>query len=170
MTIEQEINEAVKKLSGISGSLVKHRQRIMALGGAYASAAIESAAPKSKKPHYRYSTKKVVKSIRAPKGKGSVVATYMPGNLGRSVNVLKFARAKSKVFVGAKVARSSKGVFAGRRTDGYYLHMVEDGTKNSSASPFFRSAWERSKSRVFSIIKKEFERVGRIYESENKIK
>ena len=170
MTIEQEINEAIKKLQKCGKVFYENRQRVAALGGAYASSAAEAAAPRSKAPHYRYNTAKLTKKIRAPKGSGNIVATYQPGNLGRSISVLKFSRAKSKVFVGAKLARRPTGNFSGRRTDGYYLHMVEQGTKQSKANPFFHSSWQRSKNRVFDIMKREFERLGRNFEQQNAIK
>ena len=170
MTIEQEINEAVKKLVKCGDMYRMHRQRVASLGGAYASAAAESAAPKSKRAHKRYNTAKVVKAIRAPKGRGNVVATYYPGNLGRSLQVMKFNRAKSKVFVGAKLARTARGNFNGRRVDGYYLHMVEEGTKHSQGTRFFHSSWQRSKNRVYTIMKNEFQRLGAKFEAQNKIR
>jgi len=170
MTIEQEIDAAVKVLQKCGKLYYEHRQRVAALGGSYAASAAESAAPKSKAVHYRYNTSKLTKKLRAPKGLGNKVASYSPGNLGRSMNVLKFSRAKSKVFVGAKLARRATGKFTGRRTDGYYLHMVEQGTKHSQAKPFFGASWARSKDRVFGIMKREFERLGRQFEQQNAIR
>ena len=170
MTIEQEINEVVKKLQKCGALFYENRQRVAALGGAYASAAAESAAPKSRKVHYRYNTAKLTNKIRAPKGSGNKIASYSPGNLGRSINVLKFRQAKSKVFVGAKLARSARGNFSGRRTDGYYMAFTEKGTKNYSGTDWFSKSWERSRGRVFGIMKQEFERIGRNFEAANKIR
>lgn len=170
MTIEQEIQQAVKKLQKCGDLFKENRQRVAALGGAYASAAAESAAPKSSKVHYRYSTAKLTKKIRAPKGLGNKVASYSPGNLGRSINVLKFRQAKSKVFVGAKLARRASGNFSGRRADGYYLHFTDQGTKKQQGTRWFGNAWERSKGRVFGIMKNEFERLGRNFEAQNAIR
>jgi HK97 gp10 family phage protein len=170
MTIEQEINEAVKKLQKCGDLFNKNRQRVAALGGAYASAAAESAAPKSKAIHYRYNTAKLTKKLRAPKGLVNKVASYTPGNLGRSINVLKFSRAKSKVFVGAKLARRATGNFSGRKTDGYYLHFSEEGTVKQTGTHWFHNSWERSKTRVFGIMKQEFERLGKNFENANAIK
>lgn len=170
MTIEQEIEEAVKKLQKCGNLFYENRQRVAALGGAYAASSAESAAPKSKAVHFRYNTSKLTKKLRAPKGFGNKVASYSPGNLGRSMNVLKFSRAKSKVFVGAKVARRATGNFSGRRVDGYYMHMIERGTKNAPGKEFFHPSWERSKSRVYSIMAKEFERLAKQFEQQNAIK
>lgn len=170
MTIEQEIQAVVAKLQKCGKVFYENRQRVAALGGAYASAAAEASAPKSRKVHYRYSTAKASSKIRAPKGSGTKVATYTPGNLGRSINVLKFRMAKSKVFIGAKLVGSAKGLFSGRRTDGYYMHFTEEGTKNMSGTHWFRSSWERSKGRVVGIMKQEFERLGRQFEAQNAIR
>lgn len=154
MTIEVNIESAVKTLRGYGNVVAENRQRIAALGGAYAASAAESAAPRSPKPHYRYSTPKVNRKIRAPKGMGKIVATYMPGNLGNSIRVLKFPKAKSKVYVGARLQKGSpSGTFGtGARADGYYLHMVEKRTKYHDGNPFFLSAIERAAPRVHSIM------------------
>lgn len=170
MTIEQELDLAISKLQKCGKVFYDNRQRVAALGGSYASAAGEAAAPKSRKVHFRHNTAKLTNKIRAPKGSGNIVATYSPGNLGRSINVLKFGRAKSKVFVGAKLARSAKGNFSGRRTDGYYMHFTEKGTIRQSGTNWFRNAWERSKGRVFGIMKSEFERIGKQFEQQNAIR
>lgn len=170
MTIEQEIQEVVAKLQKCGKVFYDNRQRVAALGGAYASSAAEASAPKSRKVHYRYSTAKATSKIRAPKGSGTKVATYTPGNLGRSINVLKFTRAKSKVFVGAKLAKRASGNFSGRRVDGYYMHFVESGTRKMSGTNWFKSSWERSKGRVVGIMKQEFERLGRQFEAQNAIR
>jgi hypothetical protein len=113
VTIEQEIQDAVKKLQKCGKLFYDNRQRVAALGGAYASSAAEAAAPKSSKPHKRYSTAKLTKKIRAPKGLGKVVATYFPGNLGRSINVLKFSRGKVKGFCRRKTGKTGDGQFSG---------------------------------------------------------
>lgn len=170
MTIEQEVQEAVKKLMKCGNVFYENRQRVAALGGTYASSAAESAAPKSKAIHYRYNTAKLTRKIRAPKGSGNKVASYSPGNLGRSINVLKFNRAKSKVYVGAKLARRATGKFNGRRADGYYLHFTEKGTTKQRGTGWFKSAWERSRKTVFGVMKREFERIGKQFEAQNAIK
>ena len=94
MTMEQEIEAAAwtfQKFGQVVGNDVK---RVCALGAAYFASAAESAAPQGSKPHKRYSTAKANKAIRAPKGMGNVVATYMPGNLARSIRVLDLKKTK----------------------------------------------------------------------------
>lgn len=170
MTIEQEINEVVKKLQKCGNLFYENRQRVAAQGGAYASSVAEFSAPKSKRPHFRYTTAKLTKKIRAPKGSGYIKAAYYPGNLGRSINVLKFRQAKSKVFIGAKLSRNTSGIFKGKKTDGYYMHFTEEGTVNQAGTKWFSRALERSKPGVYSIMKSAFERLGRNFEAANKIR
>lgn len=168
-TMDQEIADTIATFERLGKLYYDNRQRILALGGAYASSAAESAAPKSKKTHYRYNTAKLTKKIRAPKGLGNKVATYTPGNLGRSINVLKFRRAKSKVYIGAKLTKGSKGTFTGLRTDGYYMHFSEAGTTNIRARGWFIKSWLASKGRVLSVITNEFTRISRKFEISNSI-
>ena len=168
MTMEQEIEAAARTFRRFGDVMGKDVKRVTALGAAYFASAAESAAPTGAKAHKRYSTAKVNKSMRAPKGMGNVVATYMPGNLARSIRVLDLKKAKNASFVGAKLQKgASTGNFAGSRTDGYYMHMVERGTKNWGGKPFFLASWERSKPRVTAIMVREFERTIEKFKSEN---
>lgn len=166
------IEDAVASLRKFGSVVADNRQRIAALGGAYAASAAESAAPRSSAPHYRYSTAKVNRNIRAPKGMGNKVATYYPGNLGNSIRVLKFPRAKSKVYVGARLAKGQNpsGVFGrGARADGYYLHMVEEGTKNYKGRDFFVNAIKRASPRIYSIMLREWEKLTARFEQQNRV-
>lgn len=100
-------------------------------------------APVSRKLHYRYNTPKLVRKLRAPNGKGVRVATYGPGNLGRSIQSLSFRRMKRSILVGPKLGRQkpSKGKFVSRaRVDGWYAHFVEAGTKKQRAQGFLKAA------------------------------
>lgn len=171
MALEQEITATIRTLYYFGDVVKKNRQRIAALGGAYFAATAEASAPRSKRPHKRYNTAKVVRSIRAPKGSGTVVATYFPGNLGASIQVLKFRQAQSKVFVGARLAKGQASGSFGRgvRTDGYYLNMVELGTRYAAARPFFRAAWQRAQPRVLSIMADQWQRLARQFEQTHKI-
>lgn len=172
MSLEADIAATIRTLYKYGRTVRENQQRIAGLGGSYAAAAADAAAPRSLKPHYRYSTPKLNNKLRAPKGMGKIVATYYPGNLGTSIRVLRFARAQSKVFVGAKLAKgvSPQGNFGrGARADGYYLHMVEKGTRFASARPFFRNAIERSRSRVNSIMLTEWQKLTVQFEQQNKV-
>lgn len=167
-----EIAAAIKALYKYGDVVSRNRQRIAALGGAFAAAAADDAAPRSKKPHMRYSTPKVTRSRRAPKGWGRVAATYTPGNLGNSIRVLTFSRDHTKVWVGAKLAKgqSPKGAFGkGLRVDGYYLHMVERGTKTAAKKPFFHASIQRAAPRVFRIMLNAWERITNQFAQQNRV-
>lgn len=167
-----DITRAIAKLQKFGDVVARNRQRIAALGGAYAASAAESAAPRSAKPHKRYSTPKASNRLRAPKGLGRVQATYYPGNLANSLQVLKFNRSKTKVFVGAKLAkgRSNKGSFGlGARSDGYYLHMVERRTKYAAARPFFTRSVMAAAPRVFRVMLNEWEKLTNQFVQQNTV-
>lgn len=78
---------------------------------------------------------------RYKKGGGSVQATYYRGNLMRSIKVLNFKRS-SAVFVGTKISKKGEGggIFKGRRVDGYYAHMVNNGTEHFQGIHFLERA------------------------------
>lgn len=106
-------------------------------------------APQSRRPHYRYNTPKLVRSLRAPNGKGVRVATYGPGNLKRSMQTLSFRRMKRSVLVGPKLAKTAKGKFTTRsRVDGFYASFVEAGTKGQRAKKYISSAAVSARSAV----------------------
>jgi len=133
--LQSELNIVIRALLGLSPTAQKQSKVILTEAAKPLLSAIQGRAPVSDKPHKRY---RKSGSKRAPKGAGQVVATYYPGNLKRSFNVLRFRRSKA-VFVGPKVSGNS-GDFRGRRADGYYAHMVEFGTVKTSAQPFVRPA------------------------------
>lgn len=125
---------------------------------------IESAsrsAPRSTRTHYRYSTPKLARSLRAPNGKGVRIATYGPGNLSRSIRALSFRRMKRSILVGPKLAKGSKkGKFTGNgRVDGFYAHFVEFGTKKQRANPFMKSAAAQSRSAVVRRLQTSLDRL-----------
>ena len=112
-----------------------------------------SLAPMGKSEHYRYDTPKLAKGIRAPKGFGKKVATYLPGNLKLSVQGLKhgaFKFLENVLFVGPKISGrgKGKGTFGMRRFDAYYAHWVEFGTKFMRARPFMRPAFQSTQGEI----------------------
>lgn len=144
--VQEDIERCVNTFRACAKVFDENRHRIAKIGGTYFAAAAEAAAPKGTVPHKRYSN-------------GTVVATYAPGNLGRSMQVLDLRRTKN-VYVGAKLKGGGKGTFAGARADGYYMHMVERSTVKWDGKPYFNAAWNRSKDRIFAIMANEFRRVG----------
>jgi hypothetical protein len=161
MTLDQEVQAAIATLNKLPKVVMENRKPISALGGAYMASAIEAATPRGNKVHFRYSTAKGNKSMRAPKGMGTIVATYQPGNLQNSLQVLKLNRAKTSTYVGARLAKGkAAGTFgAGIRTDGYYAHMVDGGTVNMSGRHYFVPARDRATPTVLSIMLRQWERL-----------
>lgn len=150
---QRELNHLIKQLHKVSDTAKKQSQKAFKEAAGPLVSAIQARAPQSEKAHHRYNTSKLSKSIRAPKGMGNIVATYQPGNLGRSFKTLTFRRSAA-VFVGAKLAKgNNKGTFAGARTDGYYAHWVEYGapSQNVPASPFVRPAVDAAGDLVLRI-------------------
>jgi HK97 gp10 family phage protein len=160
---QRELTHLIKQLRKVSDTAKKQSQKAFKEAAGPLVSAIKARAPQSEKSHHRYNTSKLSKSIRAPKGMGNIVATYQPGNLGRSFKTLTFRRSAA-VFVGAKLAKgNNKGTFAGARTDGYYAHWVEYGApgQNVPASPFVRPAVDAAGDLVLriatDILKREIE-------------
>ena len=167
--IESEMADVFARFRRLGKVYTDAAPKVAAIGGAYLASAAESAAPKGRIVHRRYSTAKVNKSMRAPKGMGTVVATYSPGNLARSMQVLKLRRVKSGVIVGANLAKgSAKGNFGGTRTDGYYLHMVEGGTNKWAGKPFFMATWNRSRPRIEAMMVHQFTLIAERFNADNK--
>mgnify|MGYP001810604248 FL=1 len=78
---QAELTDAIRKIKGIQPMIKKDLQSDLAEASSILVSAVQARAPKSDKAHFRYSTAKVIKGIRAPKGKGTIKAVYMPGNL-----------------------------------------------------------------------------------------
>ncbi len=103
---------------------------------------------KSPKPVKRYkrSTKrktrtKGINGKRLRGVKGIVYATYAQGNLRRSFTLGEFSN--GNVFIGAGREKSvpAQGDFKGDKADGYYVHMVERGTKYQRGQKFVLKAF-----------------------------
>lgn len=110
---------------------LKTRRRIAEAGAPYLIESAQDFSPNSRRVHYRYATKKLIKGIRAPKGYGVRVAEYYPGNLDRSI--IDIGTKRRSVARGYKVVvgpfyrswkSDPKGTFKGSKYDGYYAHMV----------------------------------------------
>lgn len=128
---QAELNALIRALQGVSDVAKKDSDRVLTEAAGPLRAAIAGRAPVSDAPHSRYSTPKISRKLRAPKGSGVVAATYQPGNLAKSFSVLSFRRARFAKFIGPKVRRS-----AGQTPDGYYAHMVNFGTVQQPAQRF----------------------------------
>jgi|18_taG_2_1085343.scaffolds.fasta_scaffold05869_5 HK97 gp10 family phage protein len=141
-TLEQEVKEAIKKLQLLPKEFSKKTKRKMLRKAAKPLInAARNNIGDSNEPHYRYKTSKASNKLRAPKGKGNVVAVYHPGNLRKSIKALTF-RKSSDIFVGPRVAKRGSGGHYGKgsRVDGYYAAMVEFGTRNTAGQAYMRRA------------------------------
>lgn len=153
------MNQSLKtQLSIINANLEKYlkdfqdegkRKQVLEYAAKPLVDAAQTSAPVGINVHYRYKGNGKGKK-RSGKGHGTIVATYKPGNLKGSIQVLKKLRKSKNVFVGPAVNKGK--VFGPTKSDGYYAHMVEYGTSQKSARPFFRPALERSRGQVLRRI------------------
>lgn len=126
--ISQELFKALDRIS----SLTKRREIIKPAGDILKDEA-QRLAPVGRRVHYRYNTTKLVSSIRAPKGSGVRVATYLPGNLKFSITDIAERRKNIKTyrviigpFVRGRRNLLKAGIYGAneRTADGYYAQMV----------------------------------------------
>lgn len=144
----EEIAVAMRRLKDLSEELKKDSGRALRAGAKIILQEIQDRAPVGSKPHKRYGTPKLDKRIRAPKGMGRVVATYLPGNLEKSFGIMAFRRSEA-VFVGPRVGRRAR---AAGGYDGYYAHMVDRGTVHSRADNFIRPAVSAGEKEATEVI------------------
>ena len=136
----REINALMRELRGVSDKCKTQTSRILGKNARPIIDALFAAAPHGTKIHKRYKSAGLSGRIRAPRGKGSVVAIYRPGNLATSFKAFRFKGAKFSLQVGAKFQKgSSSGAFGPGtgRNDAYYTHIVEQ------RDPFIEPTWNR---------------------------
>ena len=152
--IEIEARDAIKTLNKLLKDFeLKERRKILRKAARPMVEAARANAPVSSAVHFRYSsTDKASGRIRAPKGKGKIVAKYVPGNLKNSIRTLTFRRDRSAVYVGPKIAKRQTGfkTYGSNKTtvDAYYAHMVEYGTRHYPARGYMRKAYGQAKQQV----------------------
>lgn len=114
----REVKQWLDKVKvSVSDYRRKDRRSILRKGAAPVRKTARSLTPVGKRVHKRYSG-------------GTVVATYNPGNLRRSIKTLTFSKSPD-VFVGPKFSTGeTKGEFGGpgQPVDGYYFRMVFGST------------------------------------------
>ena len=125
--LQADLNRVINNLKTLEPFIQKSGRADLREAAKILSTAVAIRTPVGTKTHKRYQAKK---GKRAAKGSGTVVATYRPGNLRRSIRVLNFRRSPA-AFVGPKL---------GKNPDGYYAHMVERGTTTQRAQEFFKKA------------------------------
>lgn len=136
----QEIQNLMRELRGVSEKCKTQTSRILGKNARPIIDALFAAAPHGKKIHKRYRKSGLSGRIRAPRGKGSIVAIYRPGNLATSFKAFRFKGAKFSLQVGAKFQKGdATGAFGPGtgRNDAYYTHIVEQ------RDPFIEPTWNR---------------------------
>lgn len=146
--LEQEAQIWINKINGLTKEFSsKERKKILRRSARPLRKAAKKFAPKRIKPpglNRRYATAKVVKGVRAPKGKGKVVGNYPPGWLRKSIAILTYRRT-TDVFVGPRL----RGKF-----DAYYAPMIF-GSSKAFFSKVMRPALQATQSAVISIIEEQ---------------
>lgn len=170
-TIEQEVREAIKKLEALPKEFSKREKRkVLRKAAKPMIEAARNNISDSNEPHYRYKTSKASNKIKAPKGKGNVIAVYHPGNLRKSIRAMTFRRS-GDVFVGPRVAKRGSGGHYGKgsRVDGYYAAFMEFGTKNFPGTSYMRRAVPTATQKVQNIIIQETKKKVEAFARKNKI-
>lgn len=127
----KELNQKIKLLP----DKVKKREmlKVLRIVAKPTVAAARAQAPTGDKPHKRYSRKD-----------GSVLGSYLPGNLKKSLGNITGKRGLGKSNAVIYVGPRSKG----KKYDGYYGGMVHGGTKHQKANPFMDRAYAQTKGQV----------------------
>lgn len=165
--LKRDIEKTTKKLKGLLDQFnSKETKKILRRAARPTRKAARAGINDAKVPVKRYSTPKLIKGLRAPRGKGRVAAIYHPGNLRRSIAILTFRRSRFAVFVGPRIGKgqgSKEYGKPGQKVDGYYAHMVEKGTINSSGDHYMQNAYVRTKGQVVAIATEQVRKKTRQY-------
>ena len=144
--LQKDINEVLKKLKQIPVKALSIQERKKALRKASRPliAAAKAKAPVMKSRASATVTLKTGERV-----------TYFPGNLQMSIKEISFKRSGATVFIGPKITKRRKGGDQYGKTsskvDAYYAAMLEYGTRNMSARPYMRPAFNSSKQQVLQI-------------------
>ncbi len=132
--LEQGIVQVMGNLRKFEALLENDRKEILRYASKPLISTIAAATPVGSVAHTRYP--RLGKGAkRAPKGSGTVVARYSPGNLRASIEELTQLKRTDSVWVGPRGRRIKRG--GPGKGDGYYAVMVDQGTKFRPATPFF---------------------------------
>jgi hypothetical protein len=140
----QDFNTAVREIAYNLGPESREYQTAINYAGSILRDRLRANAPYTSRPVYRYE-----KHSRKKRGEKKIIAVYMPGNLKRSIKVLRHMNDRRNVYVGVEIQPVGQGggTFSGDRTDGYYVRWLEykPGTK-----PFFRTTITATKGEVMA--------------------
>lgn len=166
--LERDIEGLIKVMESLPAAFtLQERKEILENAAQPIVDLAKELAPKSKKTHYMYAQgHKLVRGMRAPKGMGKVSAVFQPGNLSRSIQILKHGpfRRSPHVYIGPRYPNRR----GGGRNRAPYAHMVEFGTVKQDRQPYMRPAFEQTKNIVFNMIKTSVKRKIDQWEQKNK--
>lgn len=154
----KELQDNIKRV--LDALSVRERRKILRKAAAPIREEARRNVPIADREVHRYNTPKAFNRIRAPKGRGRIVATYVPGNLQKAIQTLTFRRSPD-IFVGPRKASRNKIPVYGLTTatvDPYYAHMVHDGTIHARGTPFMTMAFHAKKNEALRIIRAEMKK------------
>lgn len=153
-----ELEAVLRKFDEIQKSITERKtlRKIMRKPADIVVKAARPRIPRARRIVYRYSTPKLIKSRRAGKGSGKIIAAYMPGNLAKSIKRLNF-RKSAREFVGPRLAKKgkTKGVFGlnSTKVDGYYAQFLS-GSRAAFRKQFLEPALAASASKALEAAEK----------------
>ena len=134
---QPELNALYEKLKNLGAiDTVKKRRDLLRPAAQLMIDEAKKLVPQSNNPHHRYKD-------------GKIVATYFPGNLRRSLQILgNKGKLTGSIIAGPKRAPEGKtsGKFSGRRVDGWYAGIVE------RKKPYLRPAYQSKKDAAEKLI------------------
>lgn len=149
----------------------QERQRINKKAGSFVQAAARAKAPRSRRPHYVYSTPKVSRGKRAKRGTATKYRTkYLPGNLQLSIRVLSLKRAIRAV-IGPRILKKARAKVYGRsprNVNAFYAQMIY-GSAKAFRDRVMMPALRQQEGRVKAYIKKEIESLKKKAASKNNL-
>jgi hypothetical protein len=174
MSIELDgVKELRKALENVSVAITDGKQKKKTLRKAAKPVQNKARqiAPKLKKgtEHYRYDTPKVSGKLRAPKGMGRRIATYLKGNLAGAIKVLSL-RKSVRAVVGPFVRKrgDGRGTFGpgSRKFDAYYAQMVF-GSAKAFQRKVMIAALNQTRGASVQVIEKELKKITKKEGSKN---
>lgn len=167
--LKSDLRKTTKKLESILKEFEsKEVKKILGKAARPTRKAARALVKDAKKPVKRYP---VSNGKRKPKGQGKVIAIYNPGNLRRSIKILRFRRSRMAVFVGPEVGKKSSNEYGktGQPVDGWYAHMIEFGTINFPGSHYMSRAFSKTKGQVVHIAADQIKKRTNRFKRKNKL-
>jgi len=159
--LNKEVRDIMKTLAKLPIDVRKERKRILRKAAKPLVAMAQTKAPIMR------SRRQVTITLKD----GSKLK-YYPNNLRLAIRVLDF-RKSADVFVGPKVTRRRKAGEeygrSGNKVDAFYAAMIEHGTRNMTARPYMRPAYEGTKGQVIGIIRSEVEKLVAQFAAKNAV-